>query len=100
MNLEAFLIDVLTPVVDHPEALRIEVKDDGRKRDVFIHAEPKDRGRIIGKSGRMISSLRTLCQAAGEKAGLRVNVEIFEEEDERRAHRPERAERPPRAEAN
>lgn len=99
MNLEAFLIDVLSPILDHPEALRIEVKDEGRKRDVFIHAEPKDRGRIIGKSGRMISSLRTLCQAAGEKAGLRVNVEIFEEEDERRAHRPERHENAPRSEA-
>jgi len=94
MNLEAFLLDVLTPVLEHPDALRIEVKEDGRKRDVFIHAEPKDRGRIIGKSGRMISSLRTICQAAGEKSGLRVNVEIFEAEDERRAHRPERAERP------
>ena len=94
MNLEAFLLDVLTPVLEHPDALRIEVKEDGRKRDVFIHAEPKDRGRIIGKSGRMISSLRTLCQAAGDKIGLRVNVEIFEEEEERRAHRPERAERP------
>ena len=99
MNLEAFLIDVLSPVVEHPEALRIEIKDDGRKRDVFIHAEPKDRGRIIGKSGRMISSLRTLCQTAGEKAGLRINVEIFEEEDERRAHRPERSESAPRNEA-
>lgn len=97
MNLEAFLLDVLSPVLEHPDALRIEVKEDGRKRDVFIHAEPKDRGRIIGKSGRMISSLRTLCQAAGEKAGLRINVEIFEEEDERRAHRPERAERPRQA---
>jgi len=99
MNLEAFLIDVLSPILDHPEALRIEVKDEGRKRDVFIHAEPKDRGRIIGKSGRMISSLRTLCQAAGEKAGLRINVEIFEEEDERRAHRPERHEGAARNEA-
>jgi predicted RNA-binding protein YlqC (UPF0109 family) len=97
MNLEVFLIDVLTPVLDHPEALRIEVKEDGRKCDVFIHAEPKDRGRIIGKSGRMISSLRTLCQAAGEKKGLRVNVEIFEEEEERRAHRPDRL---PREEAH
>lgn len=94
MNLEAFLLDVLTPVLEHPDALRIEVKEEGRKRDVFIHAEPKDRGRIIGKSGRMISSLRTICQAAGEKSGLRVNVEIFEEENERRAHRPDRAERP------
>lgn len=88
MNLEAFLLDVLTPIVDHPEALRIEVKGEGRKRSAYIHAEASDRGRIIGKSGRMISSLRTLCQAAGERAGQLVDVEIFEEEGERPIRRP------------
>lgn len=88
MNLETFLQDVLTPMLDHPEALRIEVKGEGRKRQAYIHAEASDRGRIIGKSGRMISSLRTLCQAAGDKAGLIVDVELFEEEGERPARRP------------
>jgi predicted RNA-binding protein YlqC (UPF0109 family) len=78
MNFEAFLIDVLSPILDHPEALRVEVKGEGRKVDVLIFAEPRDRGRIIGKSGRMISSLRTLVQAAGEKAGARVNLELYD----------------------
>ena len=81
MNLEAFLMDVLAPILDHPESLRIEVSGEGKKREVLIHAEPADRGRIIGKSGRMISSLRTLCKAAGEKAGLVVELELFEEDD-------------------
>ena len=81
MNFEAFLKDVLTPVVDHPETLRIEVSGTGKKRDVLIVAAQKDRGRIIGKSGRMISSLRTLCKAAGEKNGLIVNLELFDEDE-------------------
>ena len=81
MNFEAFLKDVLTPVLDHPETLRIEVSGTGRKRDVLIVAAQKDRGRIIGKSGRMISSLRTLCKAAGDKDGLIVNVELFDEDE-------------------
>jgi predicted RNA-binding protein YlqC (UPF0109 family) len=80
MNIEAFLTDVLSPLLDHPEALRVEVKGEGRKVDVLIYADPKDRGRIIGKSGRMISSLRTLMQAAAEKAGSRVNLEMFDGE--------------------
>ena len=88
MNAEAFLKDVLTPVVDHPEELRIEVQGDGRKRDVLIHADARDRGRIIGKSGRMISSLRTLMKAAGEKAGLVVSVELFEEDAPRDRQEP------------
>ena len=80
MDFEAFLKDVLTPLLDHPEALEIRVSGEGRKREVMIHAEPGDRGRIIGKSGRMISSLRTLCRTAGEKAGVQVEVEVFDEE--------------------
>jgi predicted RNA-binding protein YlqC (UPF0109 family) len=83
VNAEAFLKDVLTPMLDHPEELRVEVKGEGKKRDVLLHAHPKDRGRIIGKSGRMISSLRTLVKAAGEKSGLILNLELFEEEGER-----------------
>ncbi len=79
MNLEAFLTDVLKPLLDHPDALRVEAKEGGRKRELVIHADPADMGRIIGKSGRTIQSLRTLCKVAGEKAGLVVEVEVHDE---------------------
>jgi len=81
MDLEAFLRDVLTPILDHPEELGVEVKKGGRQLDILIRARQEDRGRIIGRSGRMISSLRTLCRAAGEKQGLHVNLELVEDED-------------------
>ena len=81
MDFETFLKDVLSPALDHPEQLRVEVSGEGRRRDVLIHAAQGDRGRIIGKSGRMISSLRTLCKVAGEKAGLQVEVELFDEDE-------------------
>ena len=86
-DFEAFLKDVLSPLLDHPEALRIEVRETGKKRDVLIFAEQVDRGRIIGKSGRMISSLRTLVQVAGEKHGLIVNLELFDENEKDRPRR-------------
>lgn len=81
MDLEAFLGDVITPLLDHPEAFRVEITGEGRKRDVLVHADPGDRGRIIGKHGRMISALRTLCKTAGDKAGLSVNLELFDEDE-------------------
>jgi uncharacterized protein len=91
MNLEAFLRDVLTPMLDHPDALRVDVQEAGRKRAVVLFADPKDRGRIIGKSGRMISALRTLCKVAGEKANLIVDLELYDEDEtdrpKRREHR-------------
>ena len=78
MNLEAFLRDVLTPLLDHPEALRVEESGEGRRRQVLVYADPQDRGRIIGKHGRMISALRTLVKTAGEKAGLSADLELFD----------------------
>jgi hypothetical protein len=83
MDLEAFLGDVITPLLDHPEAFRVEITGEGRRRDVLVHADPGDRGRIIGKHGRMISALRTLCKTAGDKAGLSVNLELFDEDEAR-----------------
>ena len=84
MDFEAFLRDVLTPLLDHPDAFRVEVAGEGRRRDVLVYADPRDRGRIIGKHGRMISAMRTLCKAAGEKAGVVVELELYDE-DEREA---------------
>ncbi len=83
MNFEAFVTDVLSPILDHPEALRVDVKEGGRKIDVLIFAEARDRGRIIGKGGRMITSLRTLAKVAGEKAGVTVNLELFDGDEAR-----------------
>jgi len=80
MDFEAFLIDVLTPILDNPEALRVEVKGEGRKADVLIYADPKDRGRIIGKSGRTITAIRTLLINAAAKNSKRVMLEIIEPE--------------------
>lgn len=80
LDLHGFLTEILTPLVDQPEALRIEVKQEGRKLEALIHAADGDKGRIIGKSGRMISSLRTLARAAGEKHRLEVEVELHDEE--------------------
>jgi predicted RNA-binding protein YlqC (UPF0109 family) len=82
MDLEAFLRDVLAPLLDHPEELGVEISKGGRQMDVFLRARQEDRGRIIGRNGRMISSLRALCSAAGEKQGLRVNLELREDEAE------------------
>ena len=80
MDLEAFLRSVLEPVLDYPGELNIEINKDGDKMDVFLYARQEDRGRIIGRSGRMISSLRVLCKAAGDKQGLHVNLELIEDE--------------------
>jgi predicted RNA-binding protein YlqC (UPF0109 family) len=79
MDLEAFIKDVLTPILDHPEELSVEINQNANQLDVHLRARKEDRGRIIGRNGRMISSLRTLCRAAGDKQGMHVNLELVED---------------------
>ena len=80
MDLEAFLKEVLAPVLDFPNELAVEVKKNGRQVDVSLRAPKADRGRIIGRNGKMISSLRALCRVAGDKQGFSVNLELVEDD--------------------
>lgn len=84
MDLEAFLKEVLAPVLDFPDQLAIEVEKNGHQVDVSLRAPQTDRGRIIGRNGKMISSLRSLCRAAGDKHGLSVNLELVEDDGDGR----------------
>jgi len=80
MDLEAFLKDVITPMLEHPEEFTVEIKNNAKYLDVLMRARQGDRGWIIGKNGRMISSLRAICRAVGEKHGLHINLELVEDE--------------------
>ncbi|MFN4034234.1 MAG: KH domain-containing protein, partial [Fimbriimonadales bacterium] len=42
-----------------------------------IQVAESDRGRVIGKGGRIVNALRTVAQAAGAKNRLRVQVIVI-----------------------
>ena len=45
---------------------------------LLVRANPNDMGRLIGKRGRVIQSLRQLVRAAGTADGVKANVDIVE----------------------
>ncbi len=67
---------VVRGVVDHPEAVRVEEGEEGTV--VRVHVAPEDRGKVIGRGGRVIQALRTLARIAvrGKRS---VHVEVAEE---------------------
>jgi len=65
-------------IVDEPEAVRIERRDDNSYVELLIHVAPDDIGKVIGKSGRIIKALRTLMRAAGLREDKKVSVEILD----------------------
>ena len=69
-------------IVDSPDEVNVtEVKRSGSSVELELEVAQKDIGKVIGKQGRTIRSLRTLAQAAGVVQNLRCNLELLEEDE-------------------
>jgi predicted RNA-binding protein YlqC (UPF0109 family) len=77
-DLVAFIVESL---VDNPEEVQVtEVR--GRGSTVLeLAVAQADMGRVIGKSGRVIDSIRTLLQVRAAKDGRRVELELLEADE-------------------
>ncbi|HFB39527.1 MAG TPA: KH domain-containing protein [Oceanithermus sp.] len=60
-------------LVDRPEAVRVTERRVRGQTVYLVEADPEDKGRLIGKKGRVIESIRVLVRAF---ARGRVNVEV------------------------
>jgi predicted RNA-binding protein YlqC (UPF0109 family) len=65
-------------IVEDPEAVRVEEIDSDGDLLLRLHVAEADRGKVIGRRGRMVQSLRTLARAAGARSDRRVLLEIAE----------------------
>ena len=57
--------DAFTLSGDDPDGIFVDVSDRRDTVALLVHASPGDLGRIIGKRGRVIQSIRQLARAAG-----------------------------------
>ncbi len=69
---------ILTRIVDHPDDIVIDEDATEDKTTLTIHAHQEDYGKIIGKSGRIIRSLRDLMKLMAAKQGMYVDVVLAE----------------------
>ena len=76
----ANLVEALVvPLVDDPDAVEITSTDtEEGALLVEISVADEDAGKVIGRQGRVIKAIRTLCRAAGSRNGAAVEVEIID----------------------
>jgi hypothetical protein len=75
--MKEFVEYVVKNLVDQPDEV---VVTEIRNEDSLIlelHVAPDDMGRVIGKSGRVANSLRSLLRVMATKSGERVSLEIL-----------------------
>lgn len=70
-------------LVDHPEQVFVDVKDDNGTDILELHVSQEDMGKVIGKQGRIAKALRTVVKAAETNAGVKhAPVKIIEDKKE------------------
>ena len=60
----AVLEHVVRSIVDQPDAVSVEVTEDGDRTRLDVRVGDGDLGRVIGRRGRTAASIRTVTRAA------------------------------------
>ena len=72
------LVEIIAKaLVDHPEEVVVEEKDEERMTVFELHVAQDDMGKVIGKQGRIAKAMRTVVKAAATRENKRVTVEII-----------------------
>lgn len=66
---------IVQNLVAEPSELKIDMRQDGMVTHIDIRCASDDAGRIIGRGGRIINSIRTLARAAADgRERIEVNL--------------------------
>lgn len=65
-------------LVEHPEAVIVTESASGNRVRLELKVHAEDMGRVIGKSGRVANSIRTLLRVAAERQGKQVTLDVLE----------------------
>jgi predicted RNA-binding protein YlqC (UPF0109 family) len=70
---------VVKALVDQPNEVQVVEVQSGSTTILELSVARPDMGRVIGKGGRIINSIRRLLQVAATKQGKRVTLELIED---------------------
>jgi len=67
---------LVSRLVSHPESVFIDVRESGSSVHVQVKVDASDRGKIIGRRGRVINAIRSVAGVAAVKSGQRVTIDV------------------------
>jgi predicted RNA-binding protein YlqC (UPF0109 family) len=71
-----FLEYVAKSLVDKPDAVWVEVDDEGDETLLTLGVDQEDMGRVIGRDGRIANAIRSLLRVMATRDGRHVELDI------------------------
>ena len=63
-------------LTSNPDAVRVTETDEGDQIVIRLEVAPEDKGKVIGRQGRVAQAMRVLLRVAAVKDGTRAVLEI------------------------
>ena len=76
--MKELVLYITKALVDNPEKVEVNEVAGEKATIIEIKVAEGDRGKIIGKEGRIIKAIRTIVNSASAKLDKRASVEIVE----------------------
>ena len=67
---------IVKEIASNPDEVRITEDEEGGRIILRVEVSPEDKGKIIGRQGRVAESIRVLLRVAAVKQGARAVLEI------------------------
>ncbi|HEY5903135.1 MAG TPA: KH domain-containing protein [Anaerolineales bacterium] len=76
--MKALIEYIAKSLVEHPEEVQVRESGSGSRVRLELKVARDDMGRIIGKSGKVANSIRTLLRVAAERDGKQATLDVVE----------------------
>ena len=70
---------IVSAIVDNPEAVAIEERDEEGVTNLIITVDPSDMGKVIGKEGKVIRSIRNIMKIKAMKFDKHIKISLAEQ---------------------
>lgn len=70
------LMYIVGSIVENPQSVKVGVSEDGNVTRFKLTLDSSDRGKLIGKEGRVIKAIRTILQGIAIRQNKRVYLDI------------------------
>ncbi|MCF6515082.1 KH domain-containing protein [Lactobacillus sp. S2-2] len=75
-NFEKLIKTIVNPLVKYPNDIKINLRETDMFHEYILSTNPKDLGRIIGKKGHIIQTVRTIVYSVHVNDDKRVKLVV------------------------
>lgn len=75
--MDELVLFIAKSLVENPDAVKVNVREDGDTSVIELSVDPADVGKVIGKQGRIAKAIRTIVKASSVHFDKKYVVDIL-----------------------